>query len=421
MVTWPEWATAYNPYCYKQPLVCGDEGRVERADRYGALDDLSDSVRSALRVHELTGTTVFEFVAFSNLQLPVAVQLHNGVALIPCFYPPGKVAPMDELAALTNQMRMTEHFIYDGRLAIEDWEPERVAAAIRGIDEAFSLFALRERIHFTWEAKYPAIDHSAVYYLRPEDLTDLQHFVERADALPPDDRRALYRSIGWLAQAVRLTDPAARFLFCVLAIESLAAHIEEGAADESPLVSLRGRRGTKAERRKEREECIRRVLDEHLKSNPTRAITDAYFTCITGIRAQIEGNVGRVYEGVRLPGLYSPTALFQHQEGAPSLYDMRHTIAHGTVDTLSEAERERLRDRAPEVEIIARQYIMLVLHKAIGLAPLLDPVMGSTTMNMLNAVSSAHGMYHGPTHLAQLYMGAGPHPYITLPEAPSTD
>lgn len=421
MIVWPEGARFYSPSCHKLPLICTDEARMERAGRYGALRDMSDSVQSALRVYELTGATVFEFVAFSNLRLPAPVQLHNGVTLFPCFYPAGMAAPMDELAALTHQMSMTERFIYDGRLAIEEWEPDKVAVAVRWIDEALSLFALRERIHFTWEAKYPAIEHSAIYSLPSRDLIDLQQFVERADMLPTADRQALYRSIGWLTQAARLVDPAARFLFCVLTIESLSAYIEEKATDDSPLATLRGKRGTRAERRKEREDCIRRVLAERLEDNPTEAIKDAYFTCVTSIRAQIEGNIGRVYEGAEFLGLYNPAALFQREEELPSLYDLRHTVAHGTMDTLSEAERERLRDRAPEVEIIARQYIMLVLYKAIGLAPLLSPVMGSVTMNMLNAVSSAPGMYHGPTHLAQIYMGAGPHPYITLPEALSTD
>lgn len=348
MIVWPEEARFYSPVCHKLPLVCTDEARMERAGRYGALDDISDSVQSALRVHELTGATVFEFVAFSNLRLPASVQLHNGVALFPCFYPAGMAPPMDELAALTNQMSMTERFIYDGRLVIEEWEPDKVAVAVRWIDEALSLFALRERIHFAWEAKYPAIDHSAIYSLPPRDLVDLQQFVERADMVPTADRQALYRSIGWLAQAARLVDPAARFLFCVLAIESLATHIEESVADDSPLATLRGKRGTKAERRKEREECIRRVLAERLEDNPAKAIEEAYFTCVTGIKAKIEGNVGRVYKDVVFPGLYSPAGLFQIEEGLPSLYALRHTIAHGSMDTLSETERERLRDRAPD-------------------------------------------------------------------------
>ena len=136
---------------------------------------------------------------------------------------------------------------------------------------------------------------------------------------------------------------------------------------------------------------------------------------MAGVKARIEGNIGRVYAGVAHPYIHAPAPLFTREKGKPSLYDLRNTVAHGSTDTLSESEREYLRDRAPEVEIIARQYIMLVLQKATGLIPLLDAVLGSVTMNFLNGVSSHAGMYRGSTHLAALYMGAGPHPTIFLP------
>src|SRR5262245_8655920 len=75
---------------------------------------------------------------------------------------------------------------------------------------------------------------------------------------------ALHLSIGWLSQASRLDQPAARFLFCILAIEALATYIEEEAPDESPLARLRAERLTKAERQGRRERCIDETLGEWL-------------------------------------------------------------------------------------------------------------------------------------------------------------
>ncbi len=410
-------AHSYNAPRYKNPLVCVDEAQKERADSYSHREDLGESVQSALRFHELTGANVFEFVAFSNLRLPRTVVLHNQVTLFPCFHSDPMIMPNDELADLTLRMQAAGRFIYDGWLPIDEWEPEKLTAVLRGIDEALSVFALQGPIWFNWEPKYPIIDHSSTWLLAMPEIEEVMQFTREVDKLSPSDRRAVYRSIGWLAQSVRLTDPAARFLFCILAIESLATYIERDAAGNMSLATLRTTKKSKAARRAERESCIKRALDEHLADDPTRAVLQAYFTCVHGIKAMVEASVRHVFA----PSLAEADTLFVREGDDPSLYDLRNAVAHGSTDTLSELEREKIRDRVPEVELIAQEYVMTVLYKATGVPPLQGYPMRVSTTNFLNNLFSAHGMYVGPTHLAWVYQGAGPRPVITLPSTSSDE
>ena len=277
-----------------------------------------------------------------------------------------------------------------------------IRKAVRGIDEALALCCLRGRTFFEWEPKYPSAREAPLprtyYNFEERHLRDLEAIAGLLGALPENDRVAVYRSIGWLSQASRLDQPAARFLFCILAVEALVTYIEEEAPDDSPLARLKAEHLTKAEKGARRERCIDETLGVWLqRNNKTRAITESYFNCVIGIKQRLKIHLERLFTSEAEP----VTLLFEQKVEGKSLYDLRHTIAHGTADTLSAGEMEHIRQRMLDVEHIAVQYILSVFKKALGMQPLSEEI--TVSMAGLSMIASSEDMYQGPTHMAYLY------------------
>ena len=105
------------------------------------------------------------------------------------------------------------------------------------------------------------------------DLQNLKNVSRTLDELSEDDRTAIYRSLAWLLQGMRLDEPAARFLFSILAIESLASYIEVTASAGSPLVVLRATNVTDADR----ENCIKDTLAQWLARRTQKSYRESLF------------------------------------------------------------------------------------------------------------------------------------------------
>jgi hypothetical protein len=379
--------------------VCPDEDREQRASAVFARNDLTPPERAAFYLHEITGCDGLEFVAFSNARLRKTITLANGVILVPCFLDKTEGQdPRQPLVQLTMKMEYQSRFVYDGWVPIQTWNDESVRKAVRGIDEALSVLCLCGRTFFEWQPKYPAPDESvSAYWFEDRHLHEMEEAAKRLDRLHESDRIALYRSLAWLFQSRRLEDPAARFLFSVLAIEALATYIEEEAPDESALAVLRADRLTKTQKRKEREICINKTLGQLLAADPTEAVKTAYFSCVVGIKRRLYTHLKRVFADDP-----EPTALlFEEEVDGKSLYELRHEIAHGRADVLSALQRQRIQERIWDAERIARRYILIVLEKALGVPPFSKGIKASQFIGV--SCVSHEGMYQGPTHMAVLY------------------
>lgn len=391
----------FNPWCQKRLIQKPEQHAAERADRHLKDQGLAPTEKSVLWFHEMTGAEGLEFVAFSNARLDDAAVLSHGVVLMPCFLPQSAITGdnIDEpLAQLTLKMSARARYVYDGWAPIQEWDPPSVRAAVESIHESLSLFALVGRIWFEWEPKYNpgAGGPSPTFPVADQGLAALGAWAQSLDALSTQDRTALYRSIAWLAQGLRLTEPSARFLFSILAIESLATYIESDAPVESVFAPLRAEKLTKAERKAQREDCIRAVLEEHLEEDATRAIETAYFDCVKGIGARLKTHLERIFRTSEAKDL-----VFAPDEEGVSLYMLRHVVAHGTANAISEADRDRIRSRVWKAEKAARAYIMSFLSSVSGVNPPSSMEM-SVQANFLEGVGEGVS-YSGPTHLAELY------------------
>ncbi|MCK4782217.1 MAG: hypothetical protein KAV87_00600 [Desulfobacteraceae bacterium] len=387
----------YNRWCQRRPLVCANQDQYRQATSFFTQRGLSPSEQAAFYLHELTGCAGFEFVAFSNVRLEGPVRLPNSVVLVPCFLDTleGRVAT-DPLVQLTIRMQHKSRLIYDGWVPIAIWDEQNVRRAIQSIDEALSVFCLSSGIFFDWNPKYPAPnDQRSTYEFEEEHLKELEILSQTLDTLEEDDRTAIYRSLAWLSQGIRLDEPAARFLFSILAIESLATYIEETAPDSSPLTNLRTKSITEAEC----EKCIKDALKKWLDDDPRKAIERAYFDCVTSITARLKRHLQKVLAS----DAESYNLIFREKVEGKTLYDIRHYVAHGSLNALSEVQREQIRQRVWDAERVARRYIWAVLEQALNIAPITTKMNASLSIRVNNMVVSSEKMYKGPTHMAEIY------------------
>ncbi|MFC1627527.1 hypothetical protein ACFL3H_00265 [Gemmatimonadota bacterium] len=391
----------YSPWGHKEPLVCKNPELMVQAQAVGLTSDSSPEERAALFLHTLTGCEGLEFIAFSNVKLAEPVRLASDVILYPCYLQSTEGPAMeDPFITATMRMERSSRYIYDGWLRITSWDESTVRESIQTIRTALSLPAIFGTARVDWQPKYSWFDESnSTINLDSAHLKQLEVIVDGIDTLSQPDRGAVFRSIAWLAQSRRASDPVARFLFCILAIESLAMFIEDSAEDDSPLAQLRTDTRTDDEKRVERDQCIKDIVLRNLEDNPTETIKLAYFDCVVGIKRRLEKHMKSLM-GSEHSAIDS---LFSSEKGEHSLYDLRHMIAHGRLQVLDEGRLLEVRNRLPDAELISGQYLWSVLHRIISDIPPGGDLTASMILDPGGMILSNRGMYRGPTEVALLY------------------
>jgi hypothetical protein len=123
------------------------------------------------------------------------------------------------------------------------------------------------------------------------------------------------------------------------------------------------------------------------------------FNCVVGIKQRLKTHLECLFTSEAEP----VALLFEKPIEGKSLYDLRHTIAHGTADALSAGEMEGIRQRIWDVERIATRYILSVFKKALGMQPLTEGITVHSTGRPGDVIISDERAYQGPTHMAFLY------------------
>ena len=389
----------YNKWCERRHLVCADEGKIDKAFKYASDKNLTLSEMAAFYTHELVDCQGLEFVVFSNARINLPVELPGNITLVPCFLAQSKGAD-SVIAQLTLEMARRACFVYDGWLPIGDWQIDSVRKSVRRIDSALSVFALRASAWFSWEPKYSPIIRDGTYYnFESEDMMQVNELSKTISEMKEPDAQAFLSSIGWLSQSVRSNEPAARFLFGILAIESLATYIEEESAEGSAFSELKSEQLTRQQRKEWRQTCIRDNIARLLDVEPEKAVKTAYFDCIVGIRQRLESHLMNVFcdetEPIEL--------LFKLKVDGKTLYELRNEIAHGRMDALSEVQREAVITRAWDVERVAREYTLKVLGVVIDRELDESVTLESIAFQLRDGITSHEDMYKGPIHMAQVY------------------
>jgi len=390
-----------NNWGEREPIVCVDREKIHRAMAIKANPDLTAPEKSTLYVHEISGCKGLEFVGFSNAKIDRPIRLATGIIIYPCFMQTTEGHSFeDPIVGASFRMSQTGRYIYDGWLPINDMIDVEIRIRIRTLREVLGSFPLISGSKFYWEPKYQASNTTDnTHYFSEKEIKTIEGFAEAIDLAIPDDRKALLRSIGWLSECVRIENPESKFLFAVLAIESLCSYIEEAGADSSFHALAQDRR-TKIERKTERENCIRQTLTNLLDADPTKAISTAYFECIGGIKKKLQTHLINIF-GEEDDGI---VAFFNKSDGGTSLYELRHTIAHGSHDILAEFDRNGVDRNVHKVEKLALRYIWYVLNHCLGFFNESSSIHAKISFDLNTGIISSRSMYHGPVDMGLLYV-----------------
>jgi len=389
----------YNKWCERRSLVCCDEEKDSRANRYVGDNTLTESEKAAFYVHELVDCQGLEFVVFSSARINQYVVLPGNIVIAPCFATESG-ATNSLIVQCTREMERRGCFVYDGWLPIADWNKDSVRKAISLIDSALSLFTLRVSTWLSWEPKYSPFQKDGKWHeFNQVDVRQLDQLIESMKQLDEADARALLNSIVWLSQSVRLEQPPAKFLFGILAIESLGNYIEEESSDNSIFNRLRCTQMTKHQLKEERQACVGDIMGQFLDTDPEGAVKSAYFDCIIGIKKRLQAHLTNVFQDNTEP----VELLFNTKVDGKTLYELRSHIAHGKIDMLSEQQRETINLRAWDVERIARDYLLKVVMTVTGQALPEAEILEVTSGHLENCIIFHEGRYEGPIHMAEVY------------------
>jgi hypothetical protein len=391
----------YNNWGERLLLVCNDQQKIDNALAKATNSSLSLPEKSIQYVNALTGCRGFEFVAFSNAKFNSPVLLASDVILYPCFLPDVSGCDIsDPHCQATVKMIKKARYIYDGWLPIKNMVEDEIRVQLIRLREALAIFSIVSGSYFEWEPKYSPVNSSIeTHYLGQKELATTELFSQTISAISVPDRTALLRSIGWLSRSLQQREAEAKLLFAILAIESLCTYIEVDADDDSAFINLRLDKKSKSERRSARATCITGILDEMLETNPTRAIETAYFTCVVGIKTRLKEHLeqvmGSTHSGI---GLF-----FDDTSNEKSLYNLRHTIAHGFHDVLRDEDLVRIGKNVFAVERFAGQYIWSILQRAFSFYNLSETINASIGSDLFDSISSGIEMYKGPIDIGIIY------------------
>ena len=383
----------YNKWCEKEPLVCNDEDLIRKSQLHFINRDLTDFERWIYYLHELVDCEGIEFVAFSNVLLYRQTSLANNVVLTPCFYPEMEgMSVNDPIVMLSMKMGERGRYVYDGWIPIDDWNIENVRQAINSIEQVLSTFSLQGRNWFRWEPKYYQNEGKPNTTLfKDENVKEIEKLNIYLDEIP-NLTASIGKSAAWLNQSIRTDEPAAKFLFSFLAIESLSSFIESSES-ENVLHTLKSREISD----ETKIVCIEQLLETTFSETPIETIKNAYFDCVLTLsrilKDSIENIFGKESEEYEM--------LFNEEIEGYTLYGIRHKIAHGGLNALEDMEKYVISKRIWDMEKISRKY----LNKVIGRISGNTYFQVKTIKSMLIpfGVISRRRMYTGPVHMAYFY------------------
>jgi len=348
----------YSDWCEFKGMPPWDHHDSLIALREAKQMGLSDKELAAYVSHKHMNTSGLEFEMQGNLRLKNHHTFENGLIIVPCFLPEAAGPLANKFVQETFEMQQKSLFKYDCWMPIENWDKENIRNSVLKIDELMSCLSFLSFTHFSWKPKYhyDQVTQEGLKYstqLSEHNLEKIQRLYHSIENLPINDRNAILNSIGWFSQAFRQTDNSSRFLFFMFSIESLVTYIENKIEKESPFFKFKT---GSAMDTKQKESCIEEILAS--ETNKIESITKAFHDCIErSITKTMKEHLSNVFsdkpEWIEL--------LFKDKSGKKSLYSLRSSIAHGSLNSLSPEESKLIQENIWNIQKIAFNYIAKIL------------------------------------------------------------
>ena len=324
---------------WKPIIYPGDSAPLrEEAHRFSSDPD----IQGTLFYMMCTGHRCIEFVVRTTVDLPV-----ERVVLGDHFH----LAKCDSVA---EQPFVPNVRAYDGWYDLEETDEDAVRHALDQIGFGVNLLAFCFGASVDWRVKYRTVESGPGCAKPTDDDLDLLDSALKGFPRGPE-AGVLATAIDWYNRGSTSSNVFTAFLCYYIAIESVAIEVMGGNVSFGLDLHL----PSKSERRAARLECINEKHAELYHDDPARFVSEAYFSCVVGLKAKTRNVVEAVF-GEDSPAVQ---ALFCRAENKEPLSDLRSSIAHGEVSLLVREHMELVRLRLVDIADIARAFIMRLTFK----------------------------------------------------------
>jgi hypothetical protein len=238
--------------------------------------------------------------------------------------------------------------VYDGTAYVEAPEPVRVEEALADVQALINRVAFAFDAAVTWAPKYTTVQRGGGHATPTnDDLQLLDHLLTAGGEV---GRRFIDEALDWYNRGRSATNVFVAFLCSYISFESTALAVWNGDLSVALL-----ERPAKSEWRAETRRCIEALHELTYADDPTAFVTQAYFECV----APVKRRVRRVATAVFGAESEAVMALFEDGD-SPSLASLRGSLAHGRISLADHHAQELVRQRLPELQSIAREFLLRV-------------------------------------------------------------
>lgn len=331
----------YNKPGEWRPLIysAGIDQVTAEARRFSPIEQVQDVFFYLMA----TGHQGIEFAVRANIELP-----HEYVGLGTRFHL-WKVPPRDANVGYTSNTR-----IYDGWFNLEGTTPEAIAQGLQAISVGVNRLAFSCRSTAEWRLKYRNSISGGCCVPSGDELQVLNRLLREF----PDTEDAftlLNYALDWFNRGSASPNVFVNFICSYIAIESVAKAIHDEADFRLPYPPPR--RPTPAEKRRLRDECIRRKAEALLETKPAHFVLQAYFECIFTLKDQVRKAAELVFGA----GHRYVAALCDSTDTQKCLGDIRSGIAHGGLSMSNLDHYDLVAKRLPEVRTIAHEFLSRII------------------------------------------------------------
>lgn len=336
-----EFGGRYNKLGEWKPLIYPGDAKHLIQECLELSDD--PDVQGVLMYLRLTGHKCIEFALRSNMELPGewTGTESNDVLIWKC--------PPDEDPAHLNVR------VYDGVFDLKSGEVGEIEQSLAQLNWLISMMFFPYGATYSWRNKYRMV-LSGTGLLKPthDELKTVDALLKQ---FPYGEYgNVLSGGIDWYNMGNSATNPFTRFLCYFVAFESVAVAIFDGAV----LGASKPDRPSKAERRAQATACIADKFSELYASNPIHFVEQAYFECVKGLKVKARALATETF-GAGHP--YLEALFVKPLQSKASLSDLRSELAHGGMTLLDKGHEQLIRQRADEMGIIAREFLLRILFK----------------------------------------------------------
>lgn len=337
----------YNVLGEWKPIVYpGSHARVEHIVKDLVKDEKDKRVHGCLFYIVATCHHCIEFILKTRFDLPFETNTITGQF---------GVLHMQKITLKNSSGSSFNYQVYDCTLGLNDISVESIKYALQAIDVIVNRLTFRVDNSASWFLKYPSFMSSpSLLNVSKKDVPLLNDYLVNVDQ---NDSINVDTAISWYLNGKNASNVFTSYLSFYIALESLAISFATG--ELKVCKRYRVKKKSKAERKKMRIACIKKMHEELYPNKPEEFVRESYSECITSLRKLTQFSLERV-----LGKKDKMVKNFFKKKDGYSLYNLRNELAHGSFSHIDTKHADLISERVYEIQAVAHEFILRLSSKS---------------------------------------------------------